>query len=89
MQECLIDIEHAIHHGYVVTSQEDKLVRRREKCLTQQRKAKNHQVSNRADDPSDMSLFDAFESGHVTVKSHHTCGRYIEVYCTWIIWLYA
>ena len=76
MQECLIDIEHAIHHGYVITSLEDKLLKRKEKCLTQQRKAKEHRASNREEDPSD---FNAFKSEHVTVKSHHTCGRYIEV----------
>ena len=77
MQECLIDIGHAIHHGYVITSQEDKLLKRKEKCFAQQRKAKKHQATRtRAED---TRLFSAFESEHVTVKSLHTCGRYIEV----------
>ena len=80
MQECLIDIERAIHHGYVITSPEDKLIRRREKCLTQrQRQNRSSVASNRAEDLSNPKLFNAFESEHVTVKSHHNCGRYIEV----------
>jgi hypothetical protein len=80
MQECMIDIEYAIHHGYVITSPEDKLLKRKDKCLAQRRKAKTaQQASAGAEDPSDLELFSAFESKHVTVKSHHTCGRYIEV----------
>ena len=80
MQECLKDIEHAIDYGYVITSQEDKLLRRKDKCLTQLRKAKSpQQACTREEDPSDLKLFSAFESEHITVKYHHTCGRYIEV----------
>lgn len=80
MQECLKDIEHAIDHGYVITSQEDKLLKRKDKCLTQLRRAKSpQQASTKAEDPSDLKLFSAFESEHITVKSNHTCGRYIEV----------
>jgi hypothetical protein len=76
----MIDIEYAIHHGYVITSPEDKLLKRKDKCLAQQRKAKMPQkASAGAEDPSDLELFSAFESKYVTVKSHHTRGRYIEV----------
>lgn len=80
MQECLRDIEHAIHHGYVVSSPEDKLLKRKEKCRTQQRKAQQLQTSNGTEDPSDLKPLSAFESEHVAVRSHHTCGRYIEVF---------
>ena len=82
MQECLTDIEHAIHHGYVITSQEDKLMKRREKCLAKQRQNKKTSKvsSKRAEEYSDLRLFNAFESEHVIIQSNHTCGRYIEVY---------
>ena len=80
IQECLKDIEHAIDYGYVITSQEDKLLKRKDKCLTQLRKAKMlSQASTRAEDHSDLKMFSAFESEHIAIKSHHTCGRYIEV----------
>ena len=67
-------------------------MRRREKCLAQrsQRKCQPSSMSVAAADGSvqdhedHSKLCSAFESKHITVKSHHMRGRYVEV---WLLFM--
>lgn len=88
LQECLLDIDHAILHGYIASTPDgDKLKRRKEKCLArlqQSGKARQQPSSTAAgskaeDHQSRLKLFSAFASELVTVSSSENRGRYIEV----------